>query len=649
MKPPIADAAWPGRPAPLGATWDGAGINVAVYSESAEAVELCLFDVTGEGKYDPSSERRIALVERSGSVWHGYVPGCGPGQRYGLRVHGPYDPATGQRHNPNKLLLDPYARQIEGELTLHPAIFGYAGDPLGEPAWTSVTRRPSCRTAWSPPAASRGRTTSRRGSRVRDRDLRAARQGFHQAASRGSAVASRDVRGPRATRRWSSTWSRSGSPPSSCCRSRPTSASPTCSRAARRTTGATTPPDSSRRTRDTRPATTRSANSGPWCARCIRPGSKSSSTSSTTTPPRAAKPGRRSRSAAWTTRSYYRLRPSDRRRYADPSGCGNTLQLSAAPVLALVLDSLRYWVQEMHVDGFRFDLASTLMRDSAFVEAVGQDPLLREVKLIAEPWDMRGYDLGRFPSPWAEWNDRYRDCLRGTWHRLTPSLAELATRLSGSADIFPRRSPTASVNFVTAHDGFTLADLVSYERKHNLDNGEHNRDGTDAQRLAQRRSRRPDERPAHPGRTAQAAPRPTGDPAAVGRGADAAGRRRDRPHPARQQQRLLPGQRDLLARVALRPARSRRSRSAAGSRSSPGCCGCGGAPPCCGAPTFFLGGRLEPGDVDSPVPDISWFRPDGRVMDDGDWSGDTVTLHLSGQALRVTARARRSGSSTTAT
>ncbi len=330
--------------------------------------------------------------------------------------------------------------------------------------------------------------------------------------------------------------------------------------------------------------------------------------------------------------AYYQLLPGDPRRYADPTGCGNALNLTAAPVLALVLDSLRYWVSEMHVDGFRFDLASTLMRDSAFVEAVGQDPLLREVKLIAEPWDICGYDLGRFPSPWAEWNDQYRDTLRGTWHRLTPSLSTLATRLSGSADIFSRRSPTASVNFVTAHDGFTLADLVSYERKHNLDNGEGNRDGNDANASYNGGQEGPTRDPAiqarrHKLRRAQIATLLLSAGVPMLLAGDELGRTQlgnnnaycqdnDVSWVAWPYDRRDPAGPDPLLVALVSGLLDLRRRS-----------------PVLRRTTFFRGGQVMPGDLVSPVPDITWFRPDAHPMDDGDWRGDTVTLHLSGQAI----------------
>ncbi len=633
MNAPIPDAAWPGRPAPLGATWDGAGINVAVYSESAEAVELCLFDVTGEGKYDPSSERRIALVERSGSVWHGYVPGCGPGQRYGLRVHGPYDPARGQRHNPNKLLLDPYARQIEGDLTLHPAIFGYSGDPLGDrldPRDSGPFVPHSVVTAggfpWEndqPPRIPASETAiyelhvkgfTKLHPAVPP-SLRGTYAGLaypavveHLVALGITAVellpiqahiSEPEVLSRGKTNYWGYNTAGFFAPqPGYAAGNDPVS--------------------------EFRALVRTLHQAG---LEVILDVVYNHSAEGSERGPTLSFRG-------LDNATYYRLNPGDRRQYADPSGCGNSLQLSAAPVLALVLDSLRYWVQEMHVDGFRFDLASSLMRDSAFVEAVGQDPLLREVKLISEPWDLQGYDLGRFPSPWAEWNDRYRDCLRGTWHRLTPSLAELATRLAGSADIFPGRSPTASVNFVTAHDGFTLADLVSYERKHNLDNGEHNRDGADGNASHNGGVEGPtnDRRiqaGRHKLRRAQLATLLLSAGIPMVLAGDEIGRTQlgnnnaycqdnelswlawpyDRRDPAGPDPLLIPLVSGLL-RLRRRSPVLRRT-------------------------TFFRGGRLSPGDVDSPVPDISWFRPDGRMMEDEDWRGDTVTLHLSGQALQA--------------
>ncbi len=633
MNPTVPDAAWPGRAAPLGATWDGAGINVAVHSQSAEAVEFCLFDVTSEGKYDPSSEYRVALVERSGSVWHGYVPGAGPGQRYGLRVHGPYDPASGQRHNPNKLLLDPYARQIEGELTLHPSIFGYSGDPLGH-------RMDKGNSA---PFVPHGVVTA--GGFPWDNDqpprIPASETAIYELHVKGFTklhpAVPPPLRGTYAGLAYPAVVEHLVALGVTAVELLPVQAHVTEPEVLARgkpnywgynTAGFFAPhpgyaagddPVSEFR------AMVRTLHEAGLevildvVYNHTAEGSESGPTLSF---------------RGLDNTSYYRLDPSDRRRYADPSGCGNTLHLSAAPVLALVLDSLRYWVQEMHVDGFRFDLASSLMRDSAFVEAVGQDPLLREVKLIAEPWDLRGYDLGRFPFPWAEWNDRYRDCLRGTWHRLTPSLAELATRLSGSADIFPGRSPTASVNFITAHDGFTLADLVSYERKHNLDNGEHNRDGADGNASHNGGVEGPtnDRRiqaARHKLRRAQLATLllSAGVPMLVA--GDELGRTQlgnnnaycqdneiswlawpyDRRDPAGPDPLLIPLVSGLL-RLRRRSPVLRRT-------------------------TFFLGGRLSPGDSTSPVPDISWFAPDGAAMEDGDWHGDTVTLHLSGQALRA--------------
>ncbi len=480
-----------------------------------------------EGKYDPSSERRIALVERNGSVWHGYVPGCGPGQRYGLRVHGPYDPATGQRHNPAKLLLDPYARRIEGELTLHPAIFGYAGDPLA----SRMDHQDSA------PFVPHGVVTAGgfpwdndqppRIPLVRDGHLRAAREGIHQAASRGAAGAARNVRGARLSRRRRPSGRRSGSPPSSCCRSRPTSASPASWRGARRTTGATTRSASSPRIAGY------AASDDPVSeframvrTAASRPASRSSSTSSTTTPPKAARTGRRCPSAGWTTRPTTGSIPDDRRRYADPTrlrqhpahvgrpGAGAGAGLAA--VLGAGDARRRLPLRPREHSDARQRLRRSRRAGSAAARGEAHRRAVGHARLRPRPLPVA---LGGVERPVPRLPARHLA------PAAPPRWPTLATRVSGSADIFPRRSPTASVNFVTAHDGFTLADLVSYERKHNLRQRRGQPRRHRQQRLLQRRSRRARRttrviQAAAP----QAAPRPTGHPAAVGRGADA-GRR----------------------------------------------------------------------------------------------------------------------------
>jgi glycogen debranching enzyme GlgX len=633
------EAAWPGSPAPLGVTWDGAGINVAVYSESAEAVYLCLFDVSSGGVYAPGSERRIPLVERSGAVWHGYVAGCGPGQRYGFRVDGPYDPAVGQRHNSDKLLLDPYARQVAGRLILDSAIFGYSGDPTG-------TQRDHHDSA---PFVPHGVVTAGDFPWGNDRPPRIpwSETAIYELHVKGFTqlhpAVPPELRGTYAGLAHPAVISHLISLGITAVELLPVQAH--VSEARLLASGQTNywgyntlgyfAPHPGYAAGDDPVSEFRA-----MVRQLHEAGLEVILDVVYNHTAEGSEEGPTLSFRGLDNAAYYRLRPGDPRRYLDPTGCGNTFDLSAAPVLALVLDSLRYWVREMHVDGFRFDLTSTLMRDSAFVEAVGQDPLLREVKLIAEPWDMSGYDLGRFPSPWAEWNDQYRDTLRGTWHRHTPSLATLATRVSGSADIFPGRSPMASVNFVTAHDGFTLADLVSYEHKHNFANLEDNHDGSDSNASYNGGAEGPTTDPLiqarrHKLRRAQLATLllSAGVPMLVA--GDELGRTQDGNNNAYCQDNELSwiswpyddrdpaGPDPLLVSLVSGLLRLRR-------RS-----------PVLRRTTFFRGGRISPEDAGHPVPDISWFHPTGRVMEDGDWRGDTVTLHVSGQAL--VARTRHGG------
>ena len=340
--------------------------------------------------------------------------------------------------------------------------------------------------------------------------------------------------------------------------------------------------------------------------------------------------------------AYYRLRDGGRR-YEDYTGCGNTLDLSHPHVLQLVMDSLRYWVLEMHVDGFRFDLAAALARSmhdvdmlGGFLTTIGQDPVLSRVKLIAEPWDVGqgGYQVGEFPPLWSEWNDKYRDTVRDFWRGAGGGVRDLGYRLSGSSDLYgdDGRRPFASVNFVTAHDGFTLRDLVSYDRKHNEANGEGNRDGTD------------DNRSWNHGVEGE-----TDDAAVLAdrrrslrnllttllladRRADARGRRRDGPDPGRQQQRLLPGRRDVLG--GLGP----RSRGSTSCSTGPArCWRCGARTRSSGTGTSWRDGRRTPGGLK----DLAWFRTDGTELTDADWFSSeltTVGMCLSGDGLRARTR-----------
>ena len=306
---------------------------------------------------------------------------------------------------------------------------------------------------------------------------------------------------------------------------------------------------------------------------------------------------------------YYRLDGGNRARYTDYTGCGNTLDVRRPAVLALLMDSLRYWVTEMHVDGFRFDLASALARSmhdvdrlSAFFDVVHQDPVVSNVKLIAEPWDVGpgGYQVGNFPPPWTEWNGKYRDTVRDVWSGAHVGVRDLAYRLTGSSDLYRSdgRRPFASINFVTAHDGFPLADLVTYEHKRNEANGEDNRDGESHNRNWNCGVEGPTDDPRGPGAAGPAGAQPPRHAAAVHRRADADRRRRARPHPAGQQQRLLPGQRDLLAGLE-----GRRRRTC--SPSSPGCCG-SGAPPGA-APGGVLRGPRDPGHgLPGPAAPATW-------------------------------------------
>lgn len=482
----IGQRVWPGLPYPLGATWDGTGVNVALFSLHAEKVELCLFDK--EGKRETA---RLPLPEYTDEVWHGYFPDLRPGQLYGFRVHGPYEPKEGHRFNPNKLLLDPYAKRIVGGLEWNEAVYGYTvGHPdrdlsfdhrdsapyvpksvVTDTAFTwgddRAPRKPWTETVIhevhirgftklhpSVPQDQRGTFAGMTASAIVDylSDLGVTAvellpiQGFvdeAQIVKKGLA------------NYWGYNTLAYFAPAPRYLSDGGVAEFKTMVRVMHEA-GIEVILDVVYN------HTAEGNHLGPTlCFRGI------------------------------DNAYYYRLSANDLRYYDDFTGCGNTFNLHQPRVLQLVLDSLRYWVEEMHVDGFRFDLATTLARDrdgrfdanSAFLDVVRQDPVLSGVKLIAEPWDIGpdGYQLGNFPPGWAEWNDRYRDTVRRFWKGEDGVVGEQATRMTGSSDIFDHhgRRSWASVNFVTAHDGFTLADLVSYARKHNEANHEDNKDGTD--------------------------------------------------------------------------------------------------------------------------------------------------------------------------
>jgi isoamylase len=472
-----------GRPMPLGSTWTGDGVNFALFSAAAESVSLCLFDATGRREL-----ARIPLPGRSGDIWHGYLPGAGPGLLYGYRVHGRYAPRQGHRFNKHKLLLDPYARDLAGELRHGPEIFGYSRGGVAE--WRqdisdSAVSVPKARVVdpnsfdWRGDRAPhtpmdrtviyelhpRGFTRLHPGVPPH---LRGTYLGLAQPAVLEYLVSlgvtavelmpvqqfidETHLQDRGLTNYWGYNTLAFFAPHAGYALA-----------------------DPRREFREMVRAlhgagleviidvvfnhTAEGGDDGPTLSM-----------------------------RGIDNRSYYRLAPDDLRHNINWTGCGNTLNFDHPQVLQLVLDCLRYWATEMHVDGFRFDLATTLgregerfARDGRFFTALQQDPVLARVKLIAEPWDLGpdGYQLGGFPPRWAEWNDRYRDTVRGYWRGDPALVPRLAERLAGSSDLFGSngRSPPQSINFVACHDGFTLRDTVSYQHKHNLPNGEGNRDG----------------------------------------------------------------------------------------------------------------------------------------------------------------------------
>lgn len=479
---------WPGRPYPLGATWDGAGVNFALFSEHATKVELCLFDSRDATK----ENQRIELREQTDQVWHCYLPDVLPGQLYGYRVHGPYEPAAGHRFNSSKVLLDPYAKLVGRDVRWDDSLFGYkvGGDdlsqddrdsaafaPLAEVVDTAFTwgddRRPH--TPWNKTFIYEMHV---KGFTMRHPDVPDNLRGTFAGLASDAVIKHLKELNVTAIellpvhhhlndrhlveKKLSNYW-------------------------------------------------------GYNTLSFFAPQASYDDTNNTLSPVHEFKMMVRSMHAAgievildvvynhtaegnqmgptlsWRgidNAAYYRLSPEDPRYYMDFTGCGNTLNMQHPKVLQLIMDSLRYWVTEMHVDGFRFDLASTLARElfevnklGAFFDIIHQDPTLNKVKLIAEPWDVGpgGYQVGNFPPGWTEWNGRYRDTVRRFWKGDGGEASEFATRLSGSSDLYEwsGRKPYASINFVTCHDGFSLQDLVSYNGKHNEANQEGNRDGTD--------------------------------------------------------------------------------------------------------------------------------------------------------------------------
>ena len=478
---------WPGLPYPLGATWDGVGVNFALFSENADAVELCLFDASGQHETG-----RIRLPEYTDQVWHGYLPDARPNLLYGYRVYGPYRPHEGHRFNPNKLLLDPYAKALQGAIRWSDSHFGYRIGTRREREDLTFDRRdsarfmPKCRVVdtaftwgddrrpnvpWEETIVLEAHV---RGMTVRHPGVDAERRGTFAGLVSPAVIDYLVALGITSIElmpvqafiddRW------------------------LVQRGLRNYWGYNTigffAPDprylSDALVTDFKVAVKRLHYAG---IEVLLDVVYNHTGEGNHLGPTLSLRG-------IDNASYYRLE-SDKRFYFDTTATGNALNLDHPRVMQMVMDSLRYWASEMHVDGFRFDLAPTIARaggafrhDSLFLGAVRQDPVLSRRKLIAEPWDIGadGYQLGNFPPGWAEWNGQYRDTVRRFWKGDTGVTAEMASRLAGSSDIFGRhgRRPWASVNFVTCHDGFTLQDLVSYNEKHNQANGEDNHDGADA-------------------------------------------------------------------------------------------------------------------------------------------------------------------------
>ncbi len=474
---------WPGAPYPLGATFDGAGTNFSIYAEEADAVELCLFSESGE-------ESRVRLQEVTGFCWHGYLPQVGPGQRYGYRVYGPHDPERGLRFNPRKLLLDPYAKAVDGTLAWSDALYGH----LPEAPRTSTSILDSAAAMpkavvtnpyfdWGhdrPPGTPWHETivyeTHVKGFTARHPDVPENLRGTYAGLAHPSVITYLKDLGVTAvelmpvhhfvhdhflvkqglTNYWGYNSIAYLAPHAEY-------ASP----------GAIGSP-----VHEFKQMVKSLHEAG---IEVILDVVYNHTAEGNDLGPTLSFKG-------IDNQAYYRIDAARPSRYIDFTGCGNSLNMQSPFVLQLIMDSLRYWVLEMHVDGFRFDLAAALARElhevdrlSAFFDLIHQDPVISQVKLIAEPWDIGegGYQVGNFPIQWSEWNGKYRDTVRDYWRGQDQILGEFAHRITGSSDLYRSngRQPHASINFVTAHDGFTMRDLVSYNEKHNQANGEDNRDG----------------------------------------------------------------------------------------------------------------------------------------------------------------------------
>lgn len=479
---------YPGSPFPLGANWNGEGVNFALYAENATAVELCFYH-----QHDPASEsHKINLVERSHQIWHAFVPGIKPGQLYGYRVHGPYEPERGHRYNPNKLLIDPYARAIAGTIEWDDSLFAYElGHPKQDLSFSTTDSSPFIPKSvvvaptfdWegdvSPKIAYHDSIiyeTHVRGFTKLFPEIPEEIRGTYAAIAHPATidyltdlgitaielmpvhhfVADRHLVEKGLTNYWGYNTIGFFAPDARYSSSGVMGEQVT----------------------EFKNMVKKLHKAG---IEVILDVVYNHTAEGNHLGPTLSFKG-------IDNSTYYRLTLENPRYYNDYTGTGNTLNANMPGVLRLMMDSLRYWILEMHVDGFRFDLAATLARElhevdqlSAFFDIIYQDPVISQVKLIAEPWDIGegGYQVGNFPPGWAEWNGMYRDCIRDYWRGAERMLPEFGKRITGSPDLYMggNRTPTASINFITAHDGFTLHDLVSYNEKHNDANGENSQDG----------------------------------------------------------------------------------------------------------------------------------------------------------------------------
>jgi isoamylase len=621
---------WPGTAYPLGATYDGSGTNFALFSEVAERVELCLFDAD-------DTEERIVLPEVDGFVWHAFLPGVEPGQRYGYRVYGPYDPKRGLRCNPNKLLLDPYAKAIDGTIAWNESLFSYHfGDPDSFNESDSAEQMPKCvvinpyydwgvdRPPRRPYADSIIYETHVKGMTQLHPDLPDNVRGTYAGMAHPVIIDHLRRLGVTAVelmpvhhfvndsflvdKGLSNYWGYN-------------------------TIGFFAPDH--KYTSSTSPGG--QVQEFKTMVRALHEADievildvvYNHTGEGNHLGPTLSLRG-------IDNASYYRLVDDDPQFYMDYTGTGNTLNVRQPHTLQLIMDSLRYWVTEMHVDGFRFDLAATLAREfydvdrlSSFFDLVQQDPVVSQVKLIAEPWDVGpgGYQVGNFPPQWTEWNGKYRDTVRDFWRGEPATIGEFAARITGSADLYETsgRRPVASINFVTAHDGFTLRDLVSYNEKHNEANGDDNRDGeshnrswncgvegpTDDERVSQLRAQQ--------SRNFLATMFVSQGVPMICHG-DELGRTQQGNNNGYCQDNELTWidwgklDHDLVA-FTERVATLRREHPVFRRR------------------RFFDGRPVRRG---APLPDIEWFRPDGSQMTEEDWDsgfGRSIAVFLNGQGI----------------